>query len=439
MFYFLNLKNSLQARFKNRNVISKNFGVFLVSCFFILVVFLLLSPKIFAAVLDNHSTTISDSRSSMNNVIYNYQWEGSSPDTLRCIVIESCENSTGSCTMPTGMNTTNSSKGTFTGLTGGDWTLDAGTNGTLKLTNLAGEVPGANVSLVFSGIRNPSMDGSFATRIYTYSNASCTADVDWARSRFDIISGVSISATVVAQPTTADITFKGKGAPGAFITILRGASIIGTAQISSTGYFSKKITAVSPGISVFGIYGEDSQNRKTSVLYYTLNLAAGTSTTVSGVFLSPTISLSATQLYKGESLIISGETFPLSTVSMIFSPGNKLKTTKAKSNGSWSYNLNTNSFGQGMYDVIAGALSSIGEYSDFSRMLNFEIFTVPEIPEGGCRGADLNFDGKVDVIDFSILLYFWGQKNPINSCVNINDAASVDLIDFSIMMYYWTD
>ena len=436
MSYFLNLKNSLLERPKNRKVFSKRFWIFLVGCFLVLGGFLFFSHNIFAAVLDNHSTTISDSRPSINNVTYNYEWDGSSPDVLRCIVIESCESSTGSCAIPTGMNTTSASKGTFTGLTSGSWTLDAATNGVLKITNIGGEAPGANVSLVFSGIRNPSISGSFATRVHTYSNSSCTAEVDWTRSRFDIISGISVSATVVAQPTTADITFKGKGAPGALITILRGGSIIGTAQISSSGYFSKKINAISPGISVFGIYGEDSRNRRTSVLYYTLNLAAGTSTTVSGVFLSPTISLSTTQLYKGENLKISGETFPGSVVSMIFSPGNKLEKTKAKSDGSWSYNLNTNFFGQGTYEVISRALSPIGEYSDFSRVLDFEIFAVPK---GECNGADLNLDNRVDIIDFSILLYFWGQKNPINGCANINNSANVDLIDFSIMMYYWTD
>lgn len=436
MYYFLNLKNSPPGRFKNRKIISKKFWIFLVGCFFIFLFFIFFSPKIFAAQLDNHSTTISDSRPSINNVTYNYQWEGSSPDVLRCIMIKSCTTSTGSCATPTGMQTTSALKGTFTGFTSGNWILDTATNGTLKLTNIAGEAPGANISLVFSGIRNPSLSGSFVTRIYTYSNSSCTADVDFTRSRFDILSGVSVTATVVAQPTTAEITFKGKGSPGAFVTILRGDAIVGTTQILTNGSFSKKITAVTPGISVFGIYGKDTKGRNTRTIYYTLNLAAGTSTTVSGVFLSPTISLSSSQIYKGENIVISGTTYPLSTVSIFLSPGNKLFTTRAKTNGNWSYGLDTDNFGKGTYDLITRSLSPLGEYSDFSKELSFEIFPTQTIE---CRGADLNLDGKIDIIDFSILLYFWGQKNPINNCANINDSDTVDLVDFSIMMYYWSE
>ena len=55
-----------------------------------------------------------------------------------------------------------------------------------------------------------------------------------------------------------------------------------------------------------------------------------------------------------------------------------------------------------------------------------------------CKGADLNFDGKVNIIDFSILLYFWGQTKPANIYADINFDGIVNIIDFSIMMYQWT-
>ena len=52
--------------------------------------------------------------------------------------------------------------------------------------------------------------------------------------------------------------------------------------------------------------------------------------------------------------------------------------------------------------------------------------------------ADFNRDGKVDSIDFSILLYFW-KKNPpfTNKYVDINKDGKVDSIDFSIMLSEW--
>ncbi|MDP2930289.1 MAG: hypothetical protein Q8N56_01625 [bacterium] len=52
------------------------------------------------------------------------------------------------------------------------------------------------------------------------------------------------------------------------------------------------------------------------------------------------------------------------------------------------------------------------------------------------RPGDINEDGKVDLIDFSILLYNYGI--PINKKADLNNDGVVDLVDFSIMLYWWT-
>jgi len=61
----------------------------------------------------------------------------------------------------------------------------------------------------------------------------------------------------------------------------------------------------------------------------------------------------------------------------------------------------------------------------------------PPVP-GNCRRADFNCDGKVNSIDFSILLYYWKSKPPFgNPRVDINKDGKVDSVDFSIMLYEW--
>jgi len=52
------------------------------------------------------------------------------------------------------------------------------------------------------------------------------------------------------------------------------------------------------------------------------------------------------------------------------------------------------------------------------------------------RVGNLNLDGRVDFIDFSILLFNWGI--PKNLAADLNKDGKVDLIDFSIMLYWWT-
>lgn len=57
---------------------------------------------------------------------------------------------------------------------------------------------------------------------------------------------------------------------------------------------------------------------------------------------------------------------------------------------------------------------------------------------GSCNGADFNSSGRVDSVDFSILLYFWKTSYPFsNPCVDINTDKKVDSVDFSIMLFQW--
>ena len=62
-----------------------------------------------------------------------------------------------------------------------------------------------------------------------------------------------------------------------------------------------------------------------------------------------------------------------------------------------------------------------------------------ENPKGVCtKKADFNCDGKVNSIDFSILLYFWKSKPPFkNQYVDLNKDLKVDSVDFSILLFEW--
>lgn len=52
--------------------------------------------------------------------------------------------------------------------------------------------------------------------------------------------------------------------------------------------------------------------------------------------------------------------------------------------------------------------------------------------------ADLNRDGKVNSVDFSIMLYFWKKTPPFNNqYVDINKDGKVNSVDFSILLYHW--
>jgi len=61
---------------------------------------------------------------------------------------------------------------------------------------------------------------------------------------------------------------------------------------------------------------------------------------------------------------------------------------------------------------------------------------LPAAPAVPRRVGNLNSDGRIDLIDFSILLFNWGI--PKNPATDLNQDGKVDLVDFSIMLYWWT-
>ena len=236
-----------------------------------------------------------------------------------------------------------------------------------------------------------------------------------------------------APPTTAIL--KGKAYPLALITLLQNGAVAATFQAEISGMFEKKLTGLNGGVYTFGFWAEDTEGRKSVTLSFSISLLSGTTTTIEGIFISPTISLSPTQVERGGVVGIAGQVFPKSEVNIFVASNEVVKLAPADEKGKWDYKLGTDFLAEGEHSARAKALFGEGEQSPFSQTLPFLV-----VKPGAmiCKGADLNFDGKVNLIDFSILLYFWGQRNPSNRCVDINFDGIVNIIDFSIMMYWWT-
>ena len=53
------------------------------------------------------------------------------------------------------------------------------------------------------------------------------------------------------------------------------------------------------------------------------------------------------------------------------------------------------------------------------------------------KKGDLSGDNKVNLIDFSILAYWYKRPQPLAKN-DLNADGKVDLIDFSIMAFHWT-
>jgi hypothetical protein len=208
--------------------------------------------------------------------------------------------------------------------------------------------------------------------------------------------------------------------------------------------FGAFLPDLTKGVYTFGLWANDTNGVRSVTYSTTFWVDDGTQTIVSDIFLPPTISAKNPVLNIGQLLEVSGQSVPGSTVDVWLYPGagneiSEAKAVKGKSvadtYGNWALSLNTSAVTMsGNYSVSARSTVSGGAISDWGRAAN--IIIGGEVPkEDICAGADLNQDGRVNITDFSILLYYW---NTDNACADQNKSGKVDLIDFSIMLYYWT-
>ena len=235
--------------------------------------------------------------------------------------------------------------------------------------------------------------------------------------------------------TTAEtkVILQGKAYPSAEITILKDGKVLTIINADAAGDFKKELTST-VGIFTFGLWAEDNEGRKSITFSFTMTVYEGKTTTVSGIFIPPTIELSKVNISRGETLNILGQTAPDSELTIaISSPQEITKVTTADEKGEWDYNFDTGNLEEGSHTTRAKAETTEGLASSYSKVLGFYIgkYGSADI----CPRADFNKDEKTNLVDFSIMLYWWGKYNP---CVDQNQDGIVNLPDFSILMYWWS-
>lgn len=238
----------------------------------------------------------------------------------------------------------------------------------------------------------------------------------------------------VPPPIKTKVILQGKAYPNSLVTILKDGKIATTVRADSKADFRAEITNITAGIYTFGLWAKDKDGIKSITYTLTFRVFSNTTTTVSGIYLPPTIDLDKTALQKGEILNIFGQTVPEVEIDVHILSPEIIEKTQTDEIGAWLLVFNTQPLEEGTHITKARFNLNEEERSGFSGLLTFYIGE-EGIPEELCPRADLNKDGRTNLIDFSILLYWWGTNN---ACCDQNQNGIVDLPDFSIMMYYWT-
>lgn len=239
------------------------------------------------------------------------------------------------------------------------------------------------------------------------------------------------------EPGETQISVSGRGYPSRRVNILLDTEAVGSVQTNSSGNF-EFTTEADPGTASMGFWSTDLNGTRSITFNTTFDVTQGAITNVNGILIPPTLLISDQTVDPGAVITLSGQAIPNATVELHFGNNVRVERVQAGTDGVWSLDFNTSVLSPGEYAVRARSVTgatSLRTESSFSSSLQLFLGVDgrPSTP------SDLNRDGSVNLIDFSILIFWWqtngGDSNPP---ADINGNGNVGLEDFSILLFNWT-
>ncbi len=238
-----------------------------------------------------------------------------------------------------------------------------------------------------------------------------------------------------------EVVISGTASPRAKITALVDGKVAGNATANASGEYTLTISAIARGAYTFGVFATDVANTKSSTFSTSFTVAGARTSALSNVNVPPSILVNPDPVNPGQPLTISGYTLPNATVTIENEKDKSASTRKsftvqAGANGAWSLPVDTSGFTSGTYKVRAKAVVTGGITTNFSQPT---LYGVGQTAARGGLNSDLNRDGKINLTDFSILLFWWGgDGGNSNPPADISQDGKVNLTDFSILLFNWT-
>jgi hypothetical protein len=249
---------------------------------------------------------------------------------------------------------------------------------------------------------------------------------------------------MVVTPSTS-VSFSGYCYPGSTVVLLKDAQVAATTIAGSDAKFQINLTNLSAGSYLFSLYGESIQGRRSSLHTFPISLTKGSLTSISGIVIAPTIATDKEVVRKGDLITIFGESAPHADVLITVSSDEEFfDQTEANDDGVYIHHFNSGILEMGEHYTKSKSTLSSELFSGYSEAVTFTVGSknVSREVVPVCGRADLNCDGKVNLVDFSIAAYWY--KRPLSGDIidrereRLNADGKIDLVDFSIMAFYWT-
>ncbi len=233
------------------------------------------------------------------------------------------------------------------------------------------------------------------------------------------------------------LSVSGRAYPNVTVTILIDGDAVGTVRTNSRGEFTFN-TEADPGTASVAFWANDSRGTRSLTVSTTFDVTQGAVTNLNGILIPPTIRTSNQNPNPGDIITLSGQTIPNASVEVAIDNGAQTLRTTSDASGEWSVTFDTRTVSAATHTAKARFVTGSGALrteSTYGTALSLFV---------GVEGkptvsSDLNRDGKVNLIDFSILIFWWGTPGGnSNPPADINQNGRTGLEDFSILLFNWT-
>lgn len=227
------------------------------------------------------------------------------------------------------------------------------------------------------------------------------------------------------------VVLRGKAYPNSSVNILLDGKLAGIVQADSNADFFFTTTKVTPGTSNFGFWARDPAGNDSITTSVVFEVAQSAVSSLVNILIPPTTVATPKEINPGDTFTLGGYAPPAAklTAVMTSNDASTLSAT-ADASGKWDIRVDTVSIKQGNYFARAKYALPGSLESGYGKTIAFVIGKAL----AGSKSPDLNKDGKVNLIDFSIFLTLWGKSG----IADFNDDEKTNLADFSIMLFAWT-
>lgn len=257
----------------------------------------------------------------------------------------------------------------------------------------------------------------------------------------DATGGGGSGNTNLATVVLSGVTF-----PDAKMTVLIDGQVVSVLIADDTGKFALTINSLNYGNYQISIFAEDPLGVLSAPHVVNVSAFQTQPYFFENIILPPTMQVSQTAVAAGQSLTVFGYAPPGATVTATtFESALFSGETVADNSGFYRMVIVLpEDFTGGTYSLRTKA--TLGDFSSFySRPVfvtvggaGLGIPGLPILPPAQLASCvDYNNDQRINLIDFSILLFWFEKENPPRS-IDCDGNNQINIKDFSLLMYYWT-